>query len=357
MSNQPTLYRGFLILENDPRVRALIPHAPVHVQDGKEYVLVPHKLDEHKVLRNLGYDVAPPILTEYQWPIVNGYQPFDAQKYTAALITTNERCFVLNDLGTGKTRAALMAWDYLRQQGKVGKLLVIAPLSTLRRTWLVEVMQTFTGYKCNILHGSAEKRRQLLDEPADIYVINHDGVKVLINELLARPDIDMLVYDELTAVKNRQSDRWKFTNQLVQSRARVVGMTGEPMPQAPTDVYGQIKMITPKVLENWSFARWRDYTMKKITKFRWLPLPDATERVFKLMQPSVRFERDQCMDLPPVQVVDYDCALSPEQKKLFNYLKKELAAQVQAGDITTANEADKVNKLVQIRLGCVYTDK
>lgn len=354
-SNQPTLYRGYLIIENDPRVKALIPHALTHVQDGREYVLVPHKLDEHKVLRNLGFDVAPPILTEYQWPIVNGYPPFDAQKYTAALITTNPRCFVLNDLGTGKTRAALFAWDYLRSQRIVNKLLVIAPLSTLRRTWWVEVMQTFQGRKCVVLHGSAEKRRKLLAEDADVYVINHDGVKVLFEELRDRTDIDMVVYDELTAVKTRTSDRWKFTNALLQTREHVVGMTGEPMPQAPTDVYGQIKLITPKALENWSFSRFRDHTMRKVTNFRWINLPDATERVFALMQPSVRFTRDQCMDLPPVQVVDYDCALSDEQRKLFNLLKKEMAAQVQAGAITTANEADKMNKLIQIVLGCVYT--
>lgn len=356
MSNQPTLYRGHLIIEGDPRVRALIPHAMVHVQDGKEYILVPHKLDEHKILRNLGYDISPPILTEYDWPIVNGFPPFDAQKFTAALISTNERCFVLNDLGTGKTRAALFAWDYLRRVGAAHTLLVVAPLSTLRRTWLVEVMQTLPGVKCNVLHGSAEKRRRLLAEPADIYVINHDGVKVMLTDLLARPDIDMIVYDELTAVKTRGSDRWKFTNRLVQGCARVVGMTGEPMPQAPTDVYGQIKLIMPRMLENWSFSRFRDHTMKKITNFKWLPLPDATERVFRLMQPSVRFTRDQCMDLPPMQVVDYDCALSDEQRKLFNYLKKELAAQVQVGEISTANEADKINKLIQIVLGCVYTN-
>lgn len=356
-STTPTLYRGHLIIEGDPRVTTLIPHAKRVVMDGREFLLVPHKLDEHKVLRNLGYDLSPPILTEYDWPIVNGFAPFDAQRYTAALITTNARSFVLNDLGTGKTRAALFAWDFLRKQGVVNRLLVIAPLSTLRRTWWVEVMQTFSGLKCNVLHGTAEKRRKLLAEEADVYVINHDGVKVMLNDLLPRTDIDMIVYDELTAVKNKQSDRWKITNQLLQTRERVTGMTGEPTPQAPTDAYGQIKLICPKALEGWSFGRFRDHTMTKITNFKWLSRQDAMERVFKFMQPSVRFTRDQCMDLPPVQVVDYDCALSKEQRDLFNHLKKELAAEVAAGKITTANEADKINKLIQIILGCVYTDQ
>lgn len=356
-SNTPTLYRGHLIIEGDPRVTTLIPHAKKVVMDGREFLLVPHKLDEHKVLRNLGYDLSPPILTEYAWPIVNGFAPFDAQRYTAALITTNERCFVLNDLGTGKTRAALFAWDFLRRQGVVNRLLVIAPLSTVRRTWWVEVMQTFSGLKCNVLHGSFEKRCRLLAEPADIYVINHDGVKVMYNELVARADIDMIVYDELTAVKTHTSDRWKITNKLLQTRQRVVGMTGEPTPQAPTDAYGQIKIITPRALDNWSFGRFRDHTMKKITNFKWLSKPDAMERVFHMMQPSVRFTRDQCMDLPPMQVVDYDCALSKEQRELFNYLKRELAADVAAGKITTANEADKINKLIQIVLGCVYAEQ
>lgn len=351
----PTLYRGQMIIEEDPRITALIPHAQSFEHDGKRYAMVPHHLEEFRVLRNLGYDIAPPILTDYAWPIVNGFPPFDAQRYTAALITTNDRCYVLNDIGTGKTRGALFAFDYLRSQHVVHRLLVVAPLSTLRRTWQREVMQTFSGMDVQILHGSVEQRRKRLAIPADIYVINHDGVEIILDDLIARTDIDMVVYDELTAVKNKGTKRWNAANKLVNAKPRIVGMTGGPIPQGPPDAYGQIKLLTPTRLNGWSMSRFREHTMRKITQFKWLPKDDANDRVFAFMQPAVRFTRDQCMDLPPMQVVDYECKLSAEQKALFNKLKTEYAAQASAGAITAANEADKINKMIQVCLGCVYT--
>lgn len=357
----PTLYRGHLIIENDPRVAALMPHAKQMTQDGKEYSVVPHKLDEYKVLRNLGYDIAPPILTDYTWPIVGGFSPFKAQCYTAAMITTNERSYVLNDLGTGKTRAALFAHDYLKFHGEVDKMLVVAPLSTLNRTWAHEVMQTFPGRKVKVLYGSVEKRHRLLAEEADIYIVNHNGLKIIQAALAKRLDIDMIVLDELTAYKNKQSDLWKVANATVNwfignkpRFKRVVGMTGLLTPQGESDAYGQIKLIQPVRLQGWSFTRFREHTMQKITNFKWISRDDGNARVFSMVQPSVRFTRDQCMDLPPVQVVDYEAKLSPDQKKLFDALRKEFAADVAAGEITTANEADKLNKMLQVVLGCVY---
>lgn len=354
MSKTPTLYRGSLIVEADPRIAALVPHAKQITHDGKVWTVVPHKLDEYKVMRNLGYDVAPPILTDYDWPVVNGFAPFDAQRYTAALIASNERCFVLNDLGTGKTRSALFAFDYLRKCGMVNKMLVVAPLSTLRRTWWHEVMQTFSGMKCTVLYGTAEKRKKLLAEDADIYVINHDGVEIVLAELIARKDIDMVVYDELTAIKTATTTRAKVAQKLIASKQRVIGMTGLVTPQAPTDAYGQIKAITPSRLAGWSFTRFREHTMRKITNFKWLPRDDATERVFKFLQPSIRFTRDQCIGLPPCQYVDYECKLTDPQKKLFDTIRKEFAAQIATGEITTANAADKANKMLQVVLGFVH---
>ncbi|MGU7895796.1 hypothetical protein, partial [Escherichia coli] len=106
---KPIPYRGHLILPADNRVAVMVPHAKTFEHNGQTMMLVPHKVDETQVLRNLGYDVKPPVLLDYDWC---GTEPFDAQRITTALITTHRRCFVLNGLGTGKTRSALFAFDY-----------------------------------------------------------------------------------------------------------------------------------------------------------------------------------------------------------------------------------------------------
>ena len=108
-------------------------------------------------LRNLGYDVRPPMMETYDW---NGDTPFDAQRITAALITTNRRSYVLNGIGTGKTRSVLYAYDYLKKAADTyGKLLVTAPLSTLRQTWEREVAMVFPHLKVAVLHGHNKAKR------------------------------------------------------------------------------------------------------------------------------------------------------------------------------------------------------
>jgi hypothetical protein len=89
-----------------------------------------------KILRNIGYAVPPPILHQYDWA---GTTPFDTQKQTAAMLSIERRAYVLNDMGTGKTRASLFAFDYLKGIGLADKMLVVAPLSTLNVVWVKEV--------------------------------------------------------------------------------------------------------------------------------------------------------------------------------------------------------------------------
>ena len=338
----------------DNRVAVMVPHAQTFEHNGQQMMLVPHKVDETKILRNLGYDVRPPVLLEYDWPHPPGLPPFDAQRVTTALITTSNRCYVLNGLGTGKTRALLYAYDYLRKVTPgFGKLLVTAPLSTLRQTWEKEVRMVFPHLKVGVLHGSKAKRLEVLNGDADIMVINHDGVEVIIEELIAMaPKFGMVGLDELSVYKNAQTTLWKKTNQFVRLIARVVGMTATPMTIGATDAYGQIKMVTPEVLKGQAFGRFREEVQRKVTAFKWINKDDAVEQVYAKMQPSVRFTRDECYDMPPCQKVFWDAPLTDQQTKLFREMQQQGA--INALDIKAVNAADEINKLLQISLGILY---
>src|SRR5215471_303324 len=149
----------------------------------------------------MNYDNAP-ILKEYNFPTVDPKKPaFKVQKITAAMLTTEKRGYVLNDLGTGKTRCVLWTFDYLRRKKLANKMLVIAPLSTLNRVWESEIALEF-NFDYAVLHGSKEKRLYQLRRNVDIYIINHDGVATIISELQARKDIDVVCIDELATYRN-----------------------------------------------------------------------------------------------------------------------------------------------------------
>lgn len=353
---KPIIYRDHVVLPADPRLRTLVPHAREFEHNGQQMVLVPHRVDEAQILRNFGYDVRPPILDSYRWP---GPPPFDAQRMTAALITMHKRTFVLNGLGTGKTRSTLYAFDYLKQTGQLAgrSLLVVAPLSTLRQTWEREVATVFPHLSVSILHHTQRKRRlEALERAADVYVVNHDGVEVILDELLAAQKdgkFGMCALDELTVYKNANTSIWKETNKLVSKIDRVTGLTGTPVPTAATDAYGQIKMLRPDAL-NMHFGRFRELVQRKLNKFKWINKPDALDRVFKLMQPAVRFTRDECYDMPPVQYVPYMTQLSDYAASAFKAVQQHGA--VKELNVRTVTAADIGNKMLQIALGAVYDE-
>lgn len=342
-----------LHLRDPSRVTNLIPHAKKLLYKGHELTVVPHGMTEYRLLKNLGLN--PPHLVDhyYHWP--GQYRPLDAQRETVRFLTSHQRAYCLNDLGTGKTLSSLWAFDFLKQQGEVNKLLVVAPLSTLERTWGDELFTHFPHLQFNVLHGTAAKRRVLLaDTSCDVYIINHDGAKVLEDDLRQRPDIDMVIVDELAQVaRNAQTDRWKSLRTLLGIRKWAWGMTGTPTPNAPTDAWAQARLITPSTVPTF-FAHFRDATMRQTATYTWVVRDEANNIVHQAMQPAIRFKRDDCIDLPPVTYETREVALTKDQQGVYDSMLARLYAEYQGGEITAVNEAVKTMKLVQIATGAAY---
>src|SRR5262245_16709446 len=214
-----------LAVPYSPEIERLFPTAPL-LPDSNGTRIIPHGLRETLVLRHYGFKVPHPIDLYYDWC---GGSPYAVQRATCRMLTENPRAYVLNHMGTGKTRTALWAWDYLNKNGMAKKLLVVAPLSTLRFVWFREAFATVPHRVVKVLHGDKEDRLGLLAEPADILIINHDGLKVIQAELSQRTDIDTLVLDELAVYRNN-SIRSKIMRLFAQRFNIVWGMTRAPMP-------------------------------------------------------------------------------------------------------------------------------
>ena len=168
--------------------RNLFPGAGSIEHNNEDYLVVHHDIPQTVMLKALGYNVPNPMLLYYNW---HGGTPFSVQRRTVDMMTTAQRCYILNSMGTGKTKAALWAWDYLNGNRHVGKMLVVGTLSTLKFVWQAEAFRTMPHRKVSILHGTRKQRLERLDYDADIYVINHDGLKTIAEELSARTDIDV----------------------------------------------------------------------------------------------------------------------------------------------------------------------
>ena len=348
-----------LVIEhpNPPTVLQMIPTA---FSLGGNKIGMPHSVDEVIRLGMLQINVPSPILHYYNWPREKNRwpNPFDHQKVTAAFMVSNPHAFVLNDIGSSKTGTSCWAADFLLEVGIGHRVLVIAPLSTLERVWGDTLFTHFTHRTFSVLHGTADRRKKLLAQPQEFYILNHDGVQVIQKELAAREDIDVVIIDEIATLRNKNTGAWKAIEALIyptkgKPKPWVWGLTGAPTPNAPTDAYAQCRLISPNVVPKF-FGQFRPMVMSHTSLYKWVPRPQAMDVVYKVMRPSIRFKRSDCVDLPETTYQTRDVELSADQTRHIKELTRQLYTEVEGEKVTAVNEGVKLSKILQVAGACVY---
>ena len=338
-----------LNLRNPDKVTSVIPKSK-KLSGNK--VLVNWGVDESHVLKNLNIKVPSPIEGQYRW--TGKHKPFDHQKTTSCFLTMNKRAFCFNEQGTGKTASAIWAADYLMNQGRINRVLVICPLSIMDSAWRKDLFTFAMHRSVDIAYGSSTKRKQIIEGGSEFVIINYDGVEI-VADAIANGGFDLIIADEATHYKNVQTKRWKVLNKLVTPNTWLWMMTGTPAAQSPLDAYGLAKLINPASVSSF-FSGFRDTVMFKVTNFKWVPRPDATDIVFKALQPAIRFTKEECLDLPDMIYTKRTVEMTRQQKKYYNELKNKLVVQAGGERITAVNAAVEMNKLLQIASGAIYTD-
>jgi len=293
------------------------------------------------------------ILNNYKW--TGKFKPFEHQKATSDFLVSNPHAFCFNEQGTGKTASAIWAADYLMKQGLIKRVLVLCPLSIMRSAWQQDLFKFAMHRSVSVAHGSAGQREKILAAKSEFVILNFDGLGV-IEEAVKTAGFDLIIVDECNAYKNAQTRRWKIMRDLIKLTDPYLWfMTGTPAAQSPLDAYGLAKLVNPLGTPKY-YGMFRDQVMYKVSKFRWIPTPQADQVVHSVLQPAIRFERDQCLDLPEVTVAERDAPMTPQQAKYYKLLKSQLLIEADGEEVSAVNAAVKINKLLQISGGAVYTD-
>ncbi len=338
-----------LKLRNPKRITETIPKSR---EVSTNEVAVNWGVDEVHTLRSLGVKAPSPITKRYQWS--GRFKPMDHQRTTAEFLTLHRKSFCFNEQGTGKTASAIWAADFLMQQGHIRRALVICPLSIMDSAWRADLFDVAMHRTVDVAHGAKDKRKKIINSGAEFVVINYDGVEI-VEEDIRNGGFDLIIVDEATHYKNAQSKRWKCLNRLVTEDTWLWMMTGTPAAQSPLDAYGLAKLVNSTTVPRF-FGSFRDQVMLKISQFKWIPKPTATQTVYNALQPAIRFTKEQCLDLPEMTYVKRAIELSRQQKKYYKELKNRLVMEAAGEEVTAANAAIAMNKLLQISAGAVYTD-
>lgn len=317
-----------------------------------ETVAVFWGLKEAQALKELGFDPPSPINKDYTWPGV--FPPMAHQRTTAEFLTLHKRAFCFNEQGTGKTAAAIWAADYLLTHKFINRVLIVCPLSIMQSAWQNDLFKCAVHRHVNVAHGSRQKRKEIVHSPAEFVIINYEGVGTIEEDIKAG-GFDLIIIDEANAYKNSRSERFKTMRRIMTPDTWLWMMTGTPAAQSPLDAYGLAKLCIPAKAPS-MYVSYRDAVMHQLTRFKWVAKPNADVVVHKLLQPAIRFEKKDCMDLPDVTHTYRYVPLSPQQLKYYKQLKKEKLVEAAGEEISAVHAAASLNKLLQISCGAAYTD-
>jgi len=352
-----------------PKIAKVFPQGSYIIKRtfNKVYVAFLFQTDTIKLLRNLGIDTSQmqPIDWKYFWPKVKmTWEMFPHAKITARKMIEMERGFVLNEARTAKTSSVIAAIDFLQQQGDLGGVLIIAPLSTLKSVWVNEIMGMVPTKTVSMLYHKsktgAKRKEYCFDElkaKKNFYIINPDGVKVINDTLKAaikKGIITAVILDESTEFGNAETDKWKALYELVKNLRFFWQLTGTP--GGPLTVYGQAKLKDPKSVPS-RLHIWKMQTMRQLNEYKWVPRPEAEQMIRNVLTPAVRFrKRDVFKDMPEEMIIKRPVDLSAKQSMMMKILNDDGAMLLNGIEVEPANQAVLVDKIMQISSGTMIID-
>ena len=233
-----------------------------------------------------------------------------------------------------------------------------------RDTWPNEIQKWdhLKDLRVSVAVGDARNRRIALMRKADVYVINREMVKWLVEESNLPFDYDMVVIDELSSFKNPQSQRFKALMKVRYGVKRIVGLTGTPASNGLMDLFAEYKLLDMGKRHGRYITRYRlsyfqpDKTNGSVV-YSYKPLPFAEEEIYKKIGDiTISMKSGDFLEMPEKLMTEYEVEMDEKEKTVYNRLKDNLALTIGDQEITAANAASLCGKLPQMANGAVYTD-
>jgi len=282
-----------------------------------------------------------------------------------------DRLVYAHGIGTGKTLCAI--WTMLLWEVK--KTLVVCPGSAFE-AWERDISgHTNLSYK--FLMGSSEVRKEDVKADEDVFIINYEGLKCLFGNLvrkkisedgtitpggwkvdydsLNRFSFDCVVVDEIHRASSFMAKQIEICHELSWRAKKFIGLTGSLVNKRTIDknlldLWSVLKVVDlGKTLGN-NVHRYRNAYFRK-RGFDWELKPGSAKKILsRLENVCIRFDKRECLDLPPVTRVVRKVDMTKSQRDL----EKVAIDEISKDGISITNALVKSAKLRQIASGFMY---
>ena len=301
-----------------------------------------------------------------------------AHQLTALEKSWNKENFAyFMEMGTGKTKVLIDNLAMLYDKGKIDSALIVAPKGVVK-TWYEQelpnhlpthIENTLVLWQSNITKTQQEKLDTLFENSGDLRILiqnvesfsTEKGFKFAESFLNSRRCL--MAIDESTTIKTPTARRTKNIISLgKKARYRRI-LTGSPITKNPLDLYTQCEFLDPWLLDFTSYYAFRNrYAEMKTMHLRGRSIQVVSE--FKnlselsetVKQFSYRVLKEDCLDLPPKNFIKRYVSLTPDQKKIYEQMKKAAMAVLNGKVTTTMTVLTQLMRLHQITCGHFTAD-
>ena len=304
-------------------------------------------------------------------------KPYEHQLTALEKSWNKETYAYFMEMGTGKTKVLIDNLAMLYDRGKVDGALIISPKGVLG-TWYIQEIPTHLPdhiesvsvlWQSTINQKQQIKLNRLFESGEDLHILimNVEALSTSKGKLFAakflRSHKSLMVIDESTTIKNPKAKRTK--NIIDLSRLAVYRriLTGSPVTRNPLDLYSQCEFLDPYLLDFASYYAFRNRyaEMRQINiAGRMINLVNGFKNLGELSEKlkpfSYRVLKEDCLDLPEKIYMKRIIALTSEQERIYEQMKKEALATLNGKTITTMNVLTQLMRLQQITCGHFKAD-
>lgn len=265
-------------------------------------------------------------------------------------------CFFF-DTRTGKTPLSLsIIYDDL-QKHPGHKWLIICPLILIKNAWLEDAETFVPDIKIVNCHASTKaKRLKALETPAQVYVTNIESFANY-KEYFDKMGFTGCFVDESSVMKSHNSKQSEAVVDFAQTVKRFYLLSGTPAPNGEWEYYMQLQAIDYYcVPPYWTHFKNHYFVDVSFNQFEQLQLrPDRREEFDALLERyAIYVDKEDVLDTPGRQFIDYMVKLPDELKVHYKTLKSELYLELnEEKKITAPSAAAKLNKLNQLTSGFI----
>lgn len=289
------------------------------------------------------------------------YVPHPYQLTAIASVVRHPEFALFLDPGMGKTSIIYRAVRSVMNRGQTKGVLVVAPIRPCYTVWPKEQRKWgfARGMKVRILHGPNKEHE--LSQPADIYVINPEGLKWLFTVGLRGKrnwPFDWLVIDESGKFKNPTGKRLRLLRPRLGKFKRRTILNGTPAPNGIMDLWAQFFIVD----EGKKFGRTvSNFQQQYFKKTGWkgkqweIGGEEQKQNIFRrASHMCLVMEAKDYLDMPAITFPTREVILPEKAMRHYLEAEKELFTEIDGGEIEIKNSAVATMTCRQIANGALY---